>query len=252
MSRPPMSRPDAHPDDPRALIAEAYRIEGLHEADARSIFFDWALGLPAETDPAAAAARLTAYHDGEPADHPMSVLLREAAAGQGSARRRGGRRLPEIREAEPWDGPALEGLYRAAFPEEDLVALVLALLRVPEVRTLVAGHGEAHAALSPCRIVPAGEMAWLLGPVAVAPARQGRGIGRRLMEAALGAVPGPVLVLGDPAFYGRFGFAAEAGVAPPYPLPEAWAGAWQSVRADGLSGRLEVSGPWADPALWAP
>jgi len=41
-----MARKGAHPDDPRALIAEAYRIEGLGPEDARAIFFDWALGLP--------------------------------------------------------------------------------------------------------------------------------------------------------------------------------------------------------------
>ncbi|MEM1346894.1 MAG: hypothetical protein AAGI34_20270 [Pseudomonadota bacterium] len=81
-----------HPDDPRALIDEAYRIEGLWPEDARSIFFDWALGLPTGEDPAAAASRLLAHHGAQPAEHPMSVLLREAAAGQGARpRRRGGR-----------------------------------------------------------------------------------------------------------------------------------------------------------------
>jgi hypothetical protein len=40
---------------------------------------------------------------------------------------------------------------------------------------------------------------------------------------------GKVLVLGDPAYYGRFGFAKETAIQPPYPLPEAWDGAWQSL-----------------------
>ena len=81
-----------HRHDPRGLIREAYRIEDLDEAGCRSIFFDWALGLPAETDPAEAARDLMEHHAGEPADHPMSGLLREAAAGQGPGRPRRRRR----------------------------------------------------------------------------------------------------------------------------------------------------------------
>ncbi|HUF56653.1 MAG TPA: hypothetical protein VMM55_08860 [Thermohalobaculum sp.] len=87
-----MATTERHPHDPRGLIREAYRIEGIGEADCRSIFFDWALGLPADTDPAGAAAELMAHHADEPADHPMTVLLSEAAegrAGAGSGRRRG-------------------------------------------------------------------------------------------------------------------------------------------------------------------
>jgi hypothetical protein len=76
--------------DPRGLIREAYRIEGIGAADCRSIFLDWALGLPAGTAPAEAAAALLAAH-APPADHPMTALLREAAGGTaGQARRRGG------------------------------------------------------------------------------------------------------------------------------------------------------------------
>ena len=85
-----MSGPGRHPDDPRALIAEAYRMEGIAVEDARAIFFDWALGLPAGTDAGAAANRLLAHHADAPADHPMTALLREAVAGGATARRRGG------------------------------------------------------------------------------------------------------------------------------------------------------------------
>ena len=89
-----MAPTDRHPHDPRGLIREAYRIEGIGEADCRSIFFDWALGLPADTDPAGAARDLLAHHAAEPADHPMTGLLREAAEGQGG---RAGRRRPRQR-----------------------------------------------------------------------------------------------------------------------------------------------------------
>lgn len=56
----------------------------------------------------------------------------------------------------------------------------------------------------------------MLGPVAVAPARQQGGIGRRLVAASLdaadaGAADGALMMIGDPEYYGRFfGFAADA------------------------------------------
>ena len=49
-----------------------------------------------------------------------------------------------------------------------------------------------------------------LGPVAVTPEQQGRGIGSALIREGLERLrqqgAGGVVVLGDPAFYGRFGF----------------------------------------------
>jgi hypothetical protein len=76
--------------DPRNLIGEAYRIEGIGAADCRSIFLDWALGLPAGVAPAEAAAALLAHH-APPPEHPMTALLTEAGAGEAAqGRRRGG------------------------------------------------------------------------------------------------------------------------------------------------------------------
>ena len=77
-----------HPCDPRNLIHEAYRIEGLEAAECRAIFFDWAVGLDAALDPVAAAKRL--HDDLAPAhpDHPMTALLAEAAHGMTPARGR--------------------------------------------------------------------------------------------------------------------------------------------------------------------
>lgn len=57
--------------------------------------------------------------------------------------------------------------------------------------------------------------ALLLGPLAIDPERQGRGIGRALvfhsLETAAAAGHGLVFLVGDPAYYARFGFT----VAPP-------------------------------------
>lgn len=54
----------------------------------------------------------------------------------------------------------------------------------------------------------------MVGPVAVLPDRQQRGLGRRLMEAAMAAAPasadGALMMIGDPEYYGRFfGFSAD-------------------------------------------
>lgn len=56
----------------------------------------------------------------------------------------------------------------------------------------------------------------MVGPVAVAPAQQGLGIGKALMAALVDAfAAGPwtgMMMIGDPEYYGRFGFtAAPAG-----------------------------------------
>jgi predicted N-acetyltransferase YhbS len=54
----------------------------------------------------------------------------------------------------------------------------------------------------------------LLGPVAVAAAREGQGIASALMRASLASLDAadspPVLLIGDAPFYGRFGFSAAA------------------------------------------
>ncbi|MCB1335045.1 MAG: hypothetical protein KDK26_15690 [Roseivivax sp.] len=86
-----MTQSDAKdPNDPKGLIREAYRIEGISEAECRSIFIDWALSLPAGADNQAAMAALQARY-GEP-DHPMSALIAEGLSAQAGPRRRGGRR----------------------------------------------------------------------------------------------------------------------------------------------------------------
>lgn len=170
----------------------------------------------------------------------------------------------DIRESAPRDLDAIERLYPDAFPDEELRPLVRALLRdVPEVVSLVATDDDAlvgHVVFTPCSLADGTSPVALLGPLAVATACQKRGIGTALVRAGLDRLRsagfGQVFVLGDPAYYSRLGFGTERSVAPPFPLPDEWDDAWQSIalrRAPtNLSGKLDVPGAWNEPALWAP
>lgn len=76
--------------DPTGVIREAYRIDGITAPDCRAIFFDWALGLKDGVDSIEAARALLLLHADQPADHPMTGVLRAAVDGKATARRRGG------------------------------------------------------------------------------------------------------------------------------------------------------------------
>ena len=78
-------------NDPRGLIKEAYRIDGITAGECRTIFLDWALGVPAGTDTRNVVRALLLQYEAEPADHPMTATLKAALTDQGPARRRGGR-----------------------------------------------------------------------------------------------------------------------------------------------------------------
>ncbi len=66
-------------------------------------------------------------------------------------------------------------------------------------------------------VIAGGRPALLLGPLAVASRCQGEGIGSRLMRKALNRAAalghGAVILIGDAAYYDRFGFAAGATAA---------------------------------------
>lgn len=124
-----------------------------------------------------------------------------------------------IRAEQPGDEAAIGAVTAAAFapmPYSDQTepqiierlraAGALALSLVAEDDGVIVGH----IAFSPV-VLEGGEGGWYgLGPVSVLPERQGAGVGGALVREgldrlrALGAA-GCVL-LGDPAYYGRFGF----------------------------------------------
>ena len=133
----------------------------------------------------------------------------------------------DIVESRPGDVARIEKLYRDAFPDEDLLPLVRELLNLGQsVSSLVGVHENAlvgHICFTFCCVGKKENRVALLAPLAVGPTMQKRGIGSALVRAGFGHLKKSkiscVFVLGDPAYYNRFGFQREDKVAPPYPLP---------------------------------
>ena len=138
-----------------------------------------------------------------------------------------------MRPEAPSDVAAIETLTVAAFlgalHTSHTEQFIVAALRRAGVLTvsLVAveeGAVVGHVAVSPV-VISDGAVGWYgLGPISVLPARQGQGIASRLMHEALGALrtraAAGCVLLGDPAFYARFGFRMEPGLVLPGVPPE--------------------------------
>jgi predicted N-acetyltransferase YhbS len=100
---------------------------------------------------------------------------------------------------------------RAAFGSDLEPGIVVAVRDEPGSFAVVAEDGGeivGHAQLA--RAYVGTDEVLSLGPIGVLPDRQGVGIGRALIEAALAEARArgerAVILLGDPAFYPRFGF----------------------------------------------
>lgn len=78
-------------NDPKALIRESFNIEGIKIEECRSIFLDWALSLPNDTD-ARKIIPLLIEQYGDKQEHPMLVTLKEGMIKTVSPIRRGGRK----------------------------------------------------------------------------------------------------------------------------------------------------------------
>ncbi|MEM0921712.1 MAG: N-acetyltransferase [Pseudomonadota bacterium] len=163
-----------------------------------------------------------------------------------------------IREPVEQDRPGLLSLAADIFPDEDLRPLVAALWREPGVLSLAAFRDAGPVGLvlfTPCGLE--GKSA-LLGPLGVVTADQGQGLGSRLVQTGVERLreigTRQIFVLGDPAYYRRFGFRPEKAVTPPCPIPKDWAPAWQSLTlSDPIApGELQVPAPRLTPAYWAP
>lgn len=78
-------------EDPRGLIKEAFRIDGITGEECRSVFLDWALGVPVGAEATELVKVLLTTYADEPEDHPMTQTLKAALAEKAAPRRRGGR-----------------------------------------------------------------------------------------------------------------------------------------------------------------
>lgn len=152
-----------------------------------------------------------------------------------------------VRAERDGDAPAVERVTVAAFsgaghpgpghadPTEHLIVAslrdtgALALSLVAECDGELVGHLAASAVT-----ISDGSTHWYgLGPVSVIPDYQGRGIGTRLVGAALERLrelgAAGCVLLGDPGYYGRFGFRAIDGLKYPGPPAEYF----QALSLDG-------------------
>jgi hypothetical protein len=78
--------------DPKGLIRESYVIEGIDDAQCRSIFLDWALGVPLGEDMKPRLELLLDHYAADAPDHPMTHVLKAGLAEKPAPKRRGGRR----------------------------------------------------------------------------------------------------------------------------------------------------------------
>ena len=140
---------------------------------------------------------------------------------------------PVIRRESPSDVAAIQAVTVAAFlnaPHTDHTEhLIIEALRKDGALTIslvaeLAGEVVGHVAVSPVSISD-GSLGWYgLGPISVGPALQGRGIGSLLVQAALRLLreqgASGCVLLGDPAYYSRFGFKPQPGLTAPDLPPE--------------------------------
>lgn len=133
-----------------------------------------------------------------------------------------------IRSEAPRDREAIESVTAAAFSNAPYSShseqfIVNELRNTGELTlSLVAEEGGSivgHVAISPVTISD-GSSGWYgLGPLSVTPDRQNHGIGTELVRQALEQLralgAAGCVVLGDPKYYGRFGFRAEPALVLP-------------------------------------
>ncbi|MEZ5680769.1 MAG: N-acetyltransferase [Erythrobacter sp.] len=138
-----------------------------------------------------------------------------------------------IRPEQAGDEAAIHALTDAAFREaphsDGSEAKIVDRLRADGDLTLSLVAEDAarivgHVALSPATISDGSEGWFGLGPISVWPELQRAGIGFRLMKRAIADMrergAKGIVLLGDPAYYARFGFEHDPELAYPGPPAE--------------------------------
>lgn len=127
-----------------------------------------------------------------------------------------------IREEQPEDVESIYVLTASAFERAKHTShtehFIVNALRREGLLTvsLVAIENDkviGHVAISPVTISPEATGWYGLGPISVAPHRQGLGVGTTLVKSALADLQDKgaagCVVLGEPEYYGRFGFRTQ-------------------------------------------
>ena len=159
-----------------------------------------------------------------------------------------------VRPETPDDDEAIRAVHLAAFPtaaEADLVGRLRADFH-SEISLVAEQGGQivGHVMLSRMTVSGGGRAfrALGLGPVGVSPGMQGGGVGSELIRASLAIAQALgeelVFVLGEPDYYTRFGFSAEAAA----PFDSPYAGPY--LMAQWL--RPDAPRPAAGSAAYAP
>ena len=171
--------------------------------------------------------------------------------------------LVEIRPERADDIGAVRRVHEAAFPtaaEADLVDRLRASGKAA-VSLVAETDGEivGHIFFSPVTFdPPANLVAFGLAPMAVAPGNEKHGVGRRLVQNGLAECHARgacmVVVLGDPPYYGRFGFerASRHGLRNPFGVEDEFMVFMLEAGAHPPPGTLVKFAPEFDklPAGW--
>lgn len=170
---------------------------------------------------------------------PQAAHVERQAAGK----------MPLVRKEVASDADAIDAMteaaFRAAAHTSNTEQFIIRALRKDgqlAVSLVADEHGRVigHVAVSPVAISDGAPGWYGLGPISVAPERQGQGIGTLLMEHALSELKAlgaaGCVVLGEPGYYSRFGFTAE----PALVLPGVPAEYFQAISLMGSLPRGEV------------
>ncbi len=148
------------------------------------------------------------------------------------------------RPEAPTDAPIIAAIITRAFAahprSQGTEAAIVRQLRAHGALTVslvgeLDGEVRGHVAASPVRIGGMSSNWYGLGPLAVDPACQSRGLGTRLVHDCLAALRGlrasGCVVLGAPSYYARFGFRHVPGLVYPGPPPahfmaQSFEGSW--------------------------
>ncbi|WON77336.1 N-acetyltransferase [Serratia sp. UGAL515B_01] len=162
-----------------------------------------------------------------------------------------------IRVEIPVDAAGIDTLLRDTFGRDDEAELVQqlredGLLTLGIVATDDQGGVVGYAAFSPVDVAGV-DRQWVgLAPLAVEESLRRQGLGERLVYEGLDALNefsyAAVVVLGEPAYYGRFGFkmAAQFGLHCRWPGMEAAFQVYPLAESalDGVQGLVEYSSPF--------